>query len=181
MEKRFIYVLFLFISLFVSSCALTVKPAATKSAKAYYESFFVGEFGTQYFIKPIEFNAENGNENLFVDFTFRYKNELKDSTIINFSIEGEDVIRSVSEIIFTNAVSSVLVKNISLLFNEKKDKKLISRFSAKCSTQEMVDIFDDPGVSVTINTNNSSNPFLSSKKSQKTIRSLRDNLYILFR
>ena len=181
MKKSFIYVTFLIISLFVSNCALTVKPAATKSAKAYYESFYVGETGTQYFIKPIVFNAEKGNDKLLVDFTFRYKNELRDSAVINLSIEGDNIIKSVNGINFTNTVSSVSLNSFFLLFNEKKDKKLISRFSAKCSTREMIDIFDDPGLRITINTDNSSATFIPPKKSNKIIRSLNDNLFIIFK
>ena len=181
MKTKVFYFPFIFISLFVSNCALTVKPAATKSAKTYYESFFVGEAGTQYFIKPIEFYDEDGHDKLFVDFTFRYKNEVKDSAVINLSIHGEVVIKSVNGITLTNAVSSISLSDISLLFNDKKDKKMISRFSAKCSTKEMIDIFDNSGVNVTINTVNSSKLFLPSKKSHKIIRSLNDNLYILFR
>ena len=182
MKKYFIYTLLLLVSQLISSCALTIKPAATKSAKAFYESFFVGEDGTQYFIKPIEFKAEGNGDKLFVDFTFRYKEELKDSAVINFSIENENIIKSVDSITFTNdASSTVTLGDISLLFNEKKDKNFISRFSAKCSTKEMIDLFNNSAIKIKINANNSTVLFFADKNSQKVIRSLNDNLYVLFK
>ena len=181
MKKYLIYALFPAVLLMISSCALIVKPASTKSAKSYYDSFFVGEDGTQYFIKPIKFDSENGAAKLFVDFTFRYRNEIKDSTIINFSVESDYIIKSVDNITFTNAVSALSLNNcISLLFNEKKGDKFISRFSVKCSTKETVDIFNDYHVRINVSTGNSSTLFLSNKKTQKIIHSLNNNLFVLF-
>ena len=178
MRKYFICILLPAILLMISSCALTVKPASTKSAKAYYESFFVGENGTQYFIKPIELDSEIDDAKMLIDFTFRYKNEIKDSSVINFSIIGTNIIRSVDNIVFTNIVS---LNDISLLFNEKKGDKFISRFSVKCSTKEMIDIFNHSDMKINVTTNNTITLFLSHKKTQKIIRSLNDNLFVLFR
>ena len=181
MKKNFTCTLLLLASLLISSCALTIKPAATKSAKSYYESFFVGEGGTQYFIKPIEFKSENSQNKLFFDLTFRYKNELKDSATINFSIESDYIVKEVNDIAFTNATSTVFSDGISLLFNEKKGQKFTSRFSAQCSTKEIIDLFNDSAIKININTNNTSLSFLPDKNAQKIIRSLNNNLYILFR
>ena len=180
MKRYFIYALLFLISQLLLSCTLTIKPAATKSAKAFYESFFV-EDGTQYFIKPIEYKAKDNKDKLFVDFTFKYKDELKDSAVVNFSIENEYIIKLVDNVTFTNEASMVALSDISLLFNEKKDKKFISRFSGKCSTKEMIDLFNDSAIKVNITANNSSMQFTPDKSSQKIIRSLNNNLYILFK
>ena len=181
MKRYFIYTLLFLISQLVLGCALTIKPAASKSAKSFYESFFVGEDGTQYFIKPLEFSAEGNQDKLFVDFTFRYKDELKDSGVVNVSIERGHIIKSLDDIIFTNTNSTVVLEDISLLFNEKKGQKFISRFSAKCSTKEMVDLFNDSNIKIEVKESDSSLSFFPNKNSQKAIRSLNDNLYILFK
>ena len=157
------------------------KPSASKSAKSFYESFFVGEDGTQYFIKPVSFDATDKNSELQVDFTFRYKNEIKDSATINISLISNSIVKEVNNISIKNLHHNVDLRDISLLYNEKKKDKFISRFTSKCSTQELFDIFADADIKIDIDRKDAVSFYITPNKTQKAIRSLNDNLLILFR
>ena len=181
--KRLFTIILLSLSVLVitSGCALTIKPAATKSGKAYYESFLTEE-GTMYFIKPIKFESSDKSNELFVDFTFKPQTESPDTAAINLSIKGDDILKTIDRITFSNSGSEVSLEDITLLFNEKKDKKITSRFSAKCPTSKLIPIMGDSNIQIKITKKDSSSAilFLPNKSSQKTIRTLNENLYILF-
>jgi len=182
MKRNFSLILISLMALvMISGCALTIKPAATKSGKAYYESFFTEE-GTMYFIKPIEFEGTDKKDKLFADFTFRHQTELPDTAIVNLSIESTDILKKADRITFSNSSSEVSLEDISLLFNERKDKKFISRFSAKCPTNKLIAIIGDPSIQIKITKEDSPSAvvFLPNKGSQKKIRTLNNNLFILF-
>ena len=80
----FILSLLLIATVFLSGC-FGIKPEKSGASGKLYETFFVGDEGTQYFIKDIKFSSNLNSDQTWTDITFRYKNELKDSATINFS------------------------------------------------------------------------------------------------
>lgn len=175
-----IFLLLIMSSLTITSC-FSVKPSSTKSAKNYFESFFVGDEGTQYFLKPLEFNSKGSKGELNIDFTFRYKNQVKDSVIVNYSITGENMIKALNEAYFQNSNASFHLNNIELLFNEKKDDKFMSRFTSKCSMADLIQLFQDENITMTLtDENNQSYIFSPSKSTKKAIKSINDNLFVIF-
>ena len=68
------------IALFIIGC-IGVKPGSEPGGKKLFETFYAGEQGSQYFIKPLVLKNAT-KEKLTIDFSFRYKTEVKDSAIV---------------------------------------------------------------------------------------------------
>ena len=175
--KPFIVLIFI-ISL--SGC-ISIKPAAEKSGKSLFETFYVGEEGTQYFIKPLTFTNYSNEEKLNIDFTFRYKNEVKDSVTVNFSLLSSNIFKSIDSFSFSNTTNKIISKNIKLLFNEKKNKLFKSRFSTKISLIEFNKMFVSNEWKITIFSPEFSSTYIADKKTKKRINKLRDNVFILLK
>ncbi len=84
-NKRIYPFLFLFIVLFLMSCS-PMRSSVKKGSVKLFETFYLGEKGTQYFIKPIYFEGTEKGK-ISMDFTFIYNGEINpiDSAIVNFS------------------------------------------------------------------------------------------------
>lgn len=163
----------------LSTSCLKIKPNGTKSAKKYFETFFVGEEGTQYFIKPFEFANDNG-EKILLDITFRYKDEVKDSATLTFTYYSEDLIKSIDSLSFSNPSMSLQANSIELLFNER-DKDLIqSRFSSKVLLKDLVNLFDKSNWEIKLNSSDKPYSVSSNKKSDKIIEALNFEIFSLF-
>jgi hypothetical protein len=169
---------FLFTSLLLNGC-LSVKPTSTKSGKNLFESFFVGEEGTQYFIKPVLFSIEETKEELVLDITFRYKNMIKDSAIVNFSIKGPMIYKNIDSLKISNTNLEINSSNIKLLFNEKTKNGFTSRFTTKIALNETKNLFNNDEWAFTTFNNSQLNKFKPAKKTQKAINILREKVFVL--
>lgn len=161
-----------------SSC-LSIKPSTTKSGKKYFETFYVGEEGTQYFIKPILFKDIKQNEVLILDITFRFKNEIKDSAIVNFSIKSSTLYKNIDSLKISNIDSEIKSVNINLLFNEKYKTEFISRFSTKFSLKEIKYIFSNNSWKVTTYNQNKAGRYEPVRKTINTITAVKEKVFVL--
>ncbi len=156
-----------------------MKPNGTKSAAKYYETFFVGEEGTQYFVKPIKF-SNNEDEILTLDITFRYKDQVKDSATITFSFFSEDLIKKIDSISLSNKNIFLKSYKVDLMFNER-DKGLIeSRFSSKILLSDMVKLFNSSDWTMQLYSSEKSYTIVSNKKTNKIIDALNFDIFTLF-
>ena len=168
----------LVVASFMSGC-VSIKPSWVKSGKNLYETFFVGDEGTQYFIKPIAFNGENKNR-LVVDFTFRYKDKIKDSAVVNMSFLNTEIIRDIDSLKITNGLTSVVLNNIKTLFVERYQKEYKSRFSTKGSLSDLNKLFDKNDWTITAFKQKNSNNYTTPKDTKKKINKLKDGIFMLF-
>jgi hypothetical protein len=179
---KFFYILqikiiyFILLSLFCSSC-LSIKPSKTKSGKNYFETFYVGEQGTQYFIKPISFVNKKSDEELILDFTFRYKNKIKDSSIINFSIKSANIYKSIDSLKILNKNIEIKNNKVMLLFNEKKSDGFISRHTTKVNLLEVKELFNNGDWKVIIYNQNQIREYIPEKKTIKIINIMKDKIF----
>lgn len=172
-------------------CISSVSMKATKTGKHLFETFFVGEDGTQYFVKPLEFNNET--EQLLVDFTFRYRNEIKDSVALTFSIQGDQAIKKITELSLKGASKQINSSNIVLLYNSKTKKGYSSRFSTKiplldfyqiCKQEWVIVVTqgdsatDSPRVDTSTEAVNKT--FTATKSTQKALSQLNKEVFALF-
>ena len=171
--------LLIFLILIIPSC-LTIKPSAVKSGKKLYETFFVGEEGTQYFIKPLIFETIDSEDNLQIDFTFRYKNELNNIATINYSIVKDEIMRNVDSLIIISPPNKVTCSVNKLLFNEKRNKSYNSRFTTKISSLMLNNLFKSNEWEIKIHLNNKKYIFYPSRKTKKGINKINNNLFVLF-
>ncbi|MBE9466763.1 MAG: hypothetical protein IMY72_00410 [Bacteroidetes bacterium] len=151
-----------------------------KSGKKLFETFYVGEDGTQYFIKPLIFSNSQNKEKLLIDFTFRYKNEVKDSVVINFSLLSSNIFKNIDSLSFSNTTHKIMSKNVNLMFNEKKNKLFNSRFSTKIPLINFDKMFINGDWNIIVYSRENSSTYYSEKKTKKAIKKLQDKIFIIF-
>lgn len=164
------------ISLLFAGC-ISIKPAATKSGKKYFETFFAGEEGSQYFIKPISFQSKASNHKITADLTFRYKNQIKDSATVNFSIIGRTLYKSLDSIIISNSTVKCIQHNCKLLFNENRSNTFVSRFSVKCSLKDLTKLYNDEQWEIIIFAPTEKVIFTPTSKSIKAINQVNKSVF----
>ena len=179
LNKYFHWFLLLSI-LFFNGCLSLKSISAQSGASSLYETFFVGELGTQYFIKPISFKEVERKDKIFLDFTFRYKNIIEDSAIINFSVNSTEIFKNVDSLEIKNEIKNISSNKLKLMYNEKLNKKLISRFSCNILLEDVCQIFKNENWHINIYIDSVKYSFYSSKKTKKTLKKVCDNLFILF-
>jgi hypothetical protein len=177
-HRRFKLPLSIVLISLVSGC-FSVKPSSTKSGKKYFETFFVGEEGTQYFIKPITLEATNADDYVTLDMTFRYRNEIKDSALVNFSIKGSSLFKSIDSLKISHQDTQIKSQNISLLFNEKFKSGFSSRHTTKLSLKEIKEVFNHDEWVLTIYAQNQTSNYTPTKKSKTAILTIRDKVFVL--
>lgn len=176
--SNFKLVSFILLLLMFSGC-LSIKPSTTKSGKNYFETFYVGEEGTQYFINPILFKDEKSNEDLVLDITFRYRNEIKDSAIVNFSIKSSMIYKTIDSLKLSNKDIAIKSDKVELLFNEKNKTGFTSRYSTKFGLNEIKEMFTNDAWEVNIYNQNKITTFKPHRKTFKAINTVRDKVFVL--
>ena len=123
--------LILLLALCCSAC-MAVKPSASKTKPKLYETFYRGQEGNQYFIKPLSFKDNNGAE-LSMDLTFRVnpKAEQQDSAYVNMTFFEVPDRFSNGSIELNNEMASLSFENPITLFKEEGKSGLNVRFSVQ--------------------------------------------------
>ena len=169
---------YMLIIVFAISCN-TIKPSGgsggSASASNLFETFFVGDSGTQYFIKPIVFVNED-NDELLLDVTFKYRKDVVGKVDYKFSIVNPKVIKDVKSVVISNSNATVNLTDSSLLFNEAKKDLFVSRFSAVSELVDLKNIFDDPNWVIKID---DLKQFVPKPKTVKSIDKLRQSIFVL--
>jgi hypothetical protein len=119
-----------------------------------YESFYRGDLGIQYFIKPLEY--QNSNNSLEIDFVYLQKNLRAKEAITNFSLFTDEKVLSVD---FGGDVYEV-----NQLFIEQIEEKIHARYTTTITIATLKRLVNDT-LSIKIN-DISYNP---SKKTMKTL------------
>ncbi len=164
-----------FLLLLTSGCMM-IKPGSVKSGKNLYESYFMGNAGVQYFIKPIVFR-DKSNSIFETDFTFKYLQNMEDSALMNFSIKDEyKVYKSIDTLLISNSNLTVSLYRHTLLYKEKRSKYYISRFSTKLTQKDLRLLFNDHNWVI----RTKQYCFNPSKKTRKNIDKLNSSVFKLF-
>jgi len=158
----------------------TLKPGSVKSSKNLIETFYVGEDGTQYHIKPLTFTDSQNKEKIHLDFTFRYKNEVKDSVIINFSLLSSTIFKSIDSFSLSNTTTKTISKDIRLMFNEKRKDLFVSRFSTKISLVDFNKMFENTDWTIIVTNKDICNTYVSEKSTRKKITKLKEEIFVFF-
>jgi len=176
--KRNIYFYTSILFILLNSCSTNIKPKTQKSGKNLYETFFVGEEGSQYFLKPL--TLKNENESLVFDSTFRYKKNINDSKPVDFkfSLLSPNFIKEIETLTISNNNTSILINksDIELLFNEKAKRGYTSRFIAKMSLIDLKKLHKNSNWKITINKRK---PFTAGSKTQKSITTLNEAVFVI--
>jgi hypothetical protein len=159
-----------------------IKPGASKTVgQKYFETFFVGNQGTQYFIKPFEFQStETKSKGLIADITWRYKDKLSDSTIVNMSIIDQQTYKTVDSIFIKSNSTRMKLSSINLLFVEKSGSNISSRFSSKGLVSDLREIFKSNDWLITVYSGKTKIEYIPTSKSKKIISTLDENVFSIF-
>jgi len=176
-SKATILLIFSFIITFYGCLAL--KPGGAKSGKNLYDTFFAGDEGTQYFINPLSFSNPENKDEIQLDITFRYKNIIKDSATINFSILSPQVIKKLDSVSISNNYQTVTCSKINLLFNEKTKSDYKSRFTFKISVEHLNNLFQNYEWSVSTFKDSNKTSYLTNKKTKKIINKLKGEIFVI--
>lgn len=169
----------LILTLLIFSSCLSIKPSTTKSGKNYFETFFVGQEGTQYFFKPILFIDEKSNENLILDITFRYRDEIKDSATVNFSIKSSILYKTIDSLVISNKDNKIESDQLVLLFNEKSKTGFTSRYSTRFGLNKIKEMFNNETWEITIYNQSKVTKYNPHRKTTRAINVLRDKVFVL--
>ena len=167
------------ISLIALSCA-GVKAGSTKSGKNLYQTFYVGDEGTQYFIKPLKL-ATDPEGYLALDATFRYKDEVKDSATINISFVTGETYKSIDSLKIENGDNAISAKEMKLVFVEREKTLYESRFFTKIALLEFKTLFKKNNWKIGLYKNGTATTyFTAAKKTRKKIDKLNYEIFELF-
>lgn len=160
------------------SC-ISVKPTTNRSAKTLYTTFYLGDKGTQYFIKPLLLENDE-KESVTVDFTFRDKIVADSSLgVINMSVLINETITDIDSIAFYSTDYLFSIVNVKTLYKEKKDKQILIRTSGNVSTKTISYLFKETNWQVKVYSNTKELAFQSVKKTNKSIPLLHSAIFEL--
>lgn len=171
----------IFLAFMMLQGCFSLRPGSTKSGKKYFETFYVGSEGTQYYIKPMEFEAGDTDEEMKMDFTFRYRDVLSDTAIVHFSVYGPEIIRSVESITVLAAGEELKAEDVELMFNETTKDGFRSRFECFMPLAGVERLFRYPEWTVVLCEEDPCREFEATGKTKKIIPELDEHLFILMR
>ena len=183
MKKRFLLLSLLLISLSISlnSC-LGVKPATSGGGKKYFESYYVGDEGNQYFIKPLALVSEYEEAKATLDISFRSKESLQGTAQMNFSVYMPEAIHSLKSVYLYVNNTSFELSDIKLLFVEKEKNGFQSRFSTTIPAEKLKSIFNTSDWQlVIIKEKGKTYKFDTASSSKKRIEAINTNLFTIFK
>jgi hypothetical protein len=157
-----------------------MKPGGASAGNKLYETFFVGEEGSQYFIKPLEFKNDQ-KEKVVMDFTLRYKDDIKDSALVNFTIISPDNIKSIDQVLLESGTASSKSKKVDLLFVKRESDGFHCRFTFKSPLTEITELYGNNEWKITTTSGSASKIFYPTSKSRKSIEALNYNVFQIFK
>lgn len=174
-----IFLVLVLSSVVLTSC-MSIKPGTEKSAKKLYETFFVGEEGTQYFIKPLSLESTDKNSSVNIDFTFRYKTTDTTVVTVNFEIFDKELIKTIDRFKIQCADKTIECIDNKLLFNERKKNAYVSRYSTTIKLSDLKSIMKNGDWTVSLFENKKSRTYISTRKTKSSIYKLNNDLFVLF-
>jgi len=171
---KILKIIYIFIFLSLISCSTF---SGNQGLSKYIETFYTGNEGVQYFIKPLEFERINSDESLLVDYTFRFLDTIKGNVTVNFTIVSNKFFKQLDNIEFEIVNNKFKYKTVNLLFNENIKGKWHSRFTTGIPLSDFVKISNDIYF---ITINDIDLKFSPTKKTQNTLKYLKDNLLVIF-
>ena len=162
----------------ISSC-LGMKPGGGSSGKKLYETFFVGEEGTQYFIKPLLF-CNKLKEELKFDMTFRYKSEIKDSAVINITLISKEIVKNIDSLQISSGTNVTSINEAKYMFCERDKETYICRFSTKVKLSDVEKLFDNNSWNIILYKQSGSNEFTTPNSTKKSIEKINYEIFSMF-
>lgn len=169
-----IYVTGLFI------CALFFNPHMARAGKKLFETYYLGDRGTMYFIKPLYFESVPGGKQLSLDLTIKYRDLAKDSATLNLSTFDKEVHKGMDSLRIDNGGTVVVLNRITPLFTEKKGKNFECRLSMQLPLAQLKALFEQKHWTITVFRAGTSVTYSDAGKTSVKIDQLRQNVFAIF-
>lgn len=172
--------LFLFPILFLLSC-FGIKPGTMSSSSKNFETFYVGDGTTQYFIKEFKFKEDEGRNEFFVDFTFRDKDSINNPApvIMNFSFISTLNVLKIDSLNLSNKNISYNYYKPSQLFKEVLGNKIKSRYTLTSSLPELKKLIENDDWLISVYFSDNCTKFKPDGKTKKSINDIYSKVFIL--
>ncbi len=183
MKKRFLLLSLLLVSLSITlnSC-LGVRPAASAGSKKYFESYYAGDEGNQYFIKPLALVSEYKEAKATLDISFRSKESLQGTAQVNFSVYMPEAVHSLTRAYLYVNNTEFELSDVKLLFVEREKNSFQSRFSTTIPAEKLKSIFNTSDWQlVIIKEKGKTYKFDTTSSSKKRIEAINTNLFTIFK
>ncbi len=169
----------LLLFLLLSSCA-GIRPGSSAAARSLYTTFMVEDRGLQYFIKPLRFTSKDGEE-LLMDITFRYRDELAGDANYKFSYTGKTLTKELHEVRFENPLGTWTAGEVDFMFVEREGKNFQSRQETLLPLAATKQLFSSPDWSIRIiGPEGFSQTFLPRSNTRRAITRLNHHIFELF-
>lgn len=122
---------------------MAYKPAASKGFGSHYEIFPLGDAGTQYFIKPLRFQARQGNE-LKADITFRHPAPASGQATLNVTLKSPVSLPLPERLAISNSRETLELQAIKPLFTQAGKQYVEHRYTSLVDLPELLRLFEDP-------------------------------------
>lgn len=172
--------LFVFTALFIS-CS-SVKQSTSKPTSKHFETFFIGNGTTQYFIRPLTFERKVDKQRLEIDFTFRSNPSVskEEKVNINFSIYKNTTDRNEKFFILGKDETDSIKKEVTILFSEKTKKGYLHRYNTTVLLKDLQEIFKQSNWELILeNEDKTKDTYVLSKKSKKQFERLKHELFAI--
>jgi hypothetical protein len=133
---------FSLLALALSAC-MAYKPAASKGFGSHYEIFPLGDAGTQYFIKPLRFQARQGS-GLQADITFRHLAPTSGLATLNFTLKSPEAMPPPERLAISNGRQTLELQAIKPLFTLAGKSNIEHRYTSTVDLPELLRLFEDP-------------------------------------
>lgn len=160
-------------------CIMLLNINCSPSANSLYETFYVGEEGIQYFIRPLSFTGTDGSE-LQMDFTLRYRTVIKDSSIINLTIISDKAYKNLDSIVIKNDSANVVINNFSTMYVERSGSDFSSRFTTRAALKDFKKLFTDNKWSILAYSSDAPATFTAKNKTRDKINKLYFSIFSTF-
>jgi len=144
-----------------------------------YHTFFVSEGVTQYYIKPVEFESEN--EDMSLDMTFRVGPGTSDSVVVNFTVEGDRILKRVDVLTIDNGTDTVSTTATRNMFTEDRSGTIFARFTNNVPRSGLLALFQKPEWKVHLMTGDTTVTYNATGSTRSTIASLERSLLRILR
>lgn len=161
------------------SCRTGMAPSGSVSGDVI--DFRVDDAVMQYYIRPIEFDGIDHDEELTLDVTFRDGVGATDSVTMNFTIEGSRILKRIDTMQITAGTDSASTTSIRLLFNEADGDDVRSRFSAVFRRDELYRLIQSPEWLMTVVSNSESRRYEATGSAASRLRRVDQSLIRILR
>ena len=158
---------------------LSINLAGVKSSGKLYETFYTGDGGTQYFIKPLPFKNE-AKERLKIDLTFRNGGKIEDTVIVNLSLFNKGLLKKIDSLSIDNGSFNLVIKSIHNLFREKNKDQFVERFTAIAALPGLTELFKKNKWNIRIYSQDSLIQYTTPGATQKKLGKLNNDIFSLF-